>query len=198
MNTRGMTTAVLAAGAGSLMIALTACGQSGHGAAVTAPVSDTPPPTPTAAASPTPSAAASPAPTPVAPVAPASSAPSGSATSVDRSIEIYANCTSPSFEPTAIRVTCADGGWSLTDLTWTNWTSARATGSGTLVYNDCKPACVAGHIHQVPGTLVVLSDPQPAVSGQLVWTRMRETPWIPGYATGPMHGEPLSLPTKPI
>jgi hypothetical protein len=187
MNTDGMTRAVLAAGAGSLMIALAACGQSGHNAADTTAASDTPRPTPTAASSPAPT-----------PVASASSASSGSATIVDRSIEIYANCTSPSFEPTAITVTCADGGWSLTDLRWTSWTSASATGSGTLVYNDCKPSCAAGHFHRVPGTVVVLSDPHPAASGQLVWTRMKETPWIPGYATGPMHGEPLPLPTKPI
>jgi hypothetical protein len=186
MNTRGMTTAALATGiAGSLMIALAGCGQSGHNAAVTAPSSGTARPTSTATASPTPSGSAS-------------AVPSSSPTSVDTSIEIYANCTSPSFEPTAIRVTCADDGWNLTDLTWTSWTSTSATGTGTLVYNDCKPSCVAGHFHQVPGTQVVLTDPQPTASGQLVWTRMQETPWIPGYVTGPMHGEPFPLPTKPI
>jgi hypothetical protein len=191
MNTRGMTTAALATGiAGSLMVALAGCGQSGHNAAVTAPSSGTARPTSTGTARPTSTATASP--------TPSGSASSGSPASVDSSIEVYANCTSPSFEPTAIRVACADGGWNLTDLTWTSWTSASATGTGTLIYNDCEPSCVAGHFHQVHGTLVVLTDPQPTSSGQLVWTQMRETPWIPGYATGPMHGEPFPLPTRPI
>lgn len=118
--------------------------------------------------------------------------------SVDRSIEVYANCTSPSFEPTGIRVTCADAGWVLENLVWTSWTGTRATAIGTLVYNDCTPSCPAGHFHQVPGTRVLLSEPGPAVSGQLVWTRLQETPWPPGYVTGPLHGAPFPLPTRPI
>ena len=197
MYTRGMTTAGLVAGiAGGLLIALSGCGQTGNNAA-TAPSSE--------ASQPTSAAIASGPTTPVAPVvttpggsASAEPSPSASAASTDSSIQIYANCTSLSFEPTSIRVTCADGGWSLKDLTWTSWTGMSATGTGTLVYNDCKPSCVAGHFHQVPGTRIVLTDPKASVSGQLVWTRMQETPWIPGYATGPMHGEPFPLPTRPV
>lgn len=189
MNTRGMTMAALAAGiGGGLVIALSGCGQTGNGTA-TAPSPGASQPPSVAAAS-----------HPITPVASASAAPSpsASAASTDGSIEMYANCTSLSFKPTAIRVTCADGGWSLKDLTWSSWTSTSATGTGTLVYNDCKPSCVAGHFHQVSGTRIVLTDPKPTSSGQLVWTRMQETPWIPGYATGPMHGEPFPLPTRPI
>jgi hypothetical protein len=184
MSTGRMTTAASAAGiAGGLIIALAGCGQSGHDAGAATPSS--------AAPKPTSAATASPAPTPVA-------SASGSATGVDSSIEVYADCTSPSFEPTAITVTCADAGWSLNDLAWSSWTSTSAIGTGTLVYNDCKPSCAAGHFHRVPGTRVVLTDPQPTASGQLVWTRMQETPWIPGYVTGPMHGKPYPLPTKSI
>jgi hypothetical protein len=190
---RGMTAAVVAAiAAGSLMIALAGCGQPGQETAATgARPSSSPAQTslgrvssPRSRPMPTPAASQSVTPVP--------------SSSVDTSIEVYADCTSPSFEPTGIRVTCADAGWVLEDLVWTSWTSTRATATGTLVYNDCTPSCVAGHFHKVPGTQVLLTDPRRAVSGQLVWTRLQEAPWPPGYKTGPLHGAPFGLPTRPI
>ena len=182
MNTRGITTAALAAiAAGSLTMALAGCSQAGQKAAATvARRSSSPAERSVSRASAPGSALPTSTPAgsrPVMTVPPAS---------VDTSIRVYADCTSPSFEPTGIRVTCADAGWVLEDLVWTSWTSARATATGTLVYNDCTPSCAEGHFHQVPGTRVVLTDPGLAVGGQLVWTRLQETPWPPGYETGPL------------
>lgn len=137
-----------------------------------------------------------PAPAPVPPAAqPAAQAPLAS---VDSGIKVYANCTSPSFEPTDIIVTCADAGWVLEHLVWASWTSTTAIATGTLVYKVCTPSCAEGHFQQVPATRVLLSDPRPAAGGQLVWTRLQEIPWIPGYVTGPLHGAPYPLPTSPV
>lgn len=149
---------------------------------------------------------ARPAPAPATPKrAPAASAPAAAQpatqappVSVDSSIEVYANCTSPSFEPTDIIVTCADAGWVLEHLVWTSWTSTTATATGTLVYKVCTPSCAQGHFQQVPGARVLLSDPRQSAGGQLVWTRLQEIPWVPGYLTGPLHGAPYPLPTSPV
>ena len=173
-----------------LLIALTGCAHRQQKAVMAVPgrsraasgPSMTPPPSATPTRGPRSTMPASPA------------APTG----VDTEIEVYADCTSRSFEPTGIRVTCADAGWILGDLVWTSRTSTRATAIGNLVYNDCTPSCVAGHFHQVPGTRVLLTDPGRAVSGQLVWTRLQETPWPPGYETGPLHGAPFPLPIRPL
>jgi hypothetical protein len=119
---------------------------------------------------------------------PSSTVPSASA---DAGIEVY-DCNSLSFEPASITVTCADGAVVLGDLVWTNWTSREATATGTLFYNDCTPDCASGHQHQVPGTQVLLTDPAPGASGQLVWTQLLATPWPPGWAAGP-----FPLPTRP-
>lgn len=192
MNTRGVTTAAAAAiAAGCLTMVLTGCGQPGQKPAATGagPASS---PAQTSAPQATPPGSPVPA---SAPAASPASTDTSSPASTDTSIEVYADCTSPSFEPKGITVTCADAGWVLEDLAWTSWTSTSATATGTLAYNDCTPSCAMGHIHQVPGTRVVLTDPGQAAGGQMVWTRLQETPWPPGYATGPLHGAPFPLPT---
>lgn len=116
----------------------------------------------------------------------------------DAAIEVYGDCTSPSLEPTAIIVTCADDGWVVQDIVWTSWTSTAATAVATLVYDDCSPSCAEGHFHQVPDTRLTLTDPVPDIDGQLVWSRLTENPWPPGYTTGPLQGAPYPLPTRPI
>jgi hypothetical protein len=186
MNARGLTTAALAGIAGTLMMALAGCGPSGHSAAVKSPSVGSASPAPTAAASRPATPALTPAPSGTqAPMA--TPTPSASA---DTSIEVYGNCTSPSFEPAVIVVACADYGWIVQDLVWTSWTSTSATATGTLVYNDCTPSCAAGHHHAVPGTRVILTDPRASASGQLVWTRLQET--------RENYGAPVPLPIRPI
>jgi hypothetical protein len=116
---------------------------------------------------------------------------------VDANIEVYADCTSPSVEPKVIILACADGGAVLQDIRWTSWTSTRATGLATFVYNDCSPSCAAGHFRKVPGTRVTLTDPVRGAGGRLVWSRVQQKPEPPGYQTGPLHGGPYPLPTQP-
>jgi len=202
MKSHRMTALALAAGmAGIAMIGIAGCGQPGHASGLARRASVV---TASHPAAPAPSTHAPAAGTAQpAPAVTPSSAASGAAgpapsASADTGIDVYANCESPSFEPSAFRVTCGDAGWTLADLVWTSWTSISATATGVLVYNDCIPSCVDGHFHRVPGTKVVLADPRPSAGGQLVFTRLTETPWLPGYTAGPMHGAPFPLRTRPI
>ena len=91
----------------------------------------------------------------------------------------------------------ADGGALVNGLRWTSWTAASATAVGTLVYNDCSPDCAEGHQHDVPGARVTLTAPVRGAGGQTVWSRVQEKPEPPGYQTGPLHGAPQPLPTRP-
>lgn len=116
---------------------------------------------------------------------------------VDTAIKVYGNCATPSFEPSEIVLTCADANEVLTGLRWTSWTATSATAVGTLEYNDCHPYCAAGHLHDVPGTLVTLTVPVPTGNGQQVWSRVQESPEPPGYSTGPYGGAPQPLTTRP-
>jgi hypothetical protein len=113
-------------------------------------------------------------------------------------VEVYGDCDTPSVEPSEIVLTCADYGWVLDDLHWSSWTASEATAVGTFVYNDCDPYCAAGHFHYVPGTRVTLTAPARGASGQLVWSHLTQSPEPPGYVTGPFHGGPFPLPTRPI
>lgn len=117
---------------------------------------------------------------------------------VDTAIKVYGNCTTPSVEPSEIVLACADNNALLTGLHWTSWTATSATAVGTLEYNDCNPYCAAGHFHDVPGTQVTLTAPVQAGNGLVVWSKVQESPEPPGYATGPYHGGPQPLTTRPL
>ena len=41
----------------------------------------------------------------------------------------------------------ADGTLEVTDVTWSAWGGARATGSGTAEYHGCTPSCAAARTH---------------------------------------------------
>jgi hypothetical protein len=154
-----------------------------------------------AAASTTPASASAPAattaPAPTSGTAPAATTAPAAAAPVDAQVEVYGNCTTPTVEPAEIVLACADYGATLDGLDWTSWTATSATAVGTLEYNDCTPSCAAGHHHDIPGTRVTLTVPVPRAGGQLLWSRVQESPQPPGYATGPFHGGPQPLPLGP-
>ena len=87
-------------------------------------------------------------------------------------------------EPVEIVLACADYGELLQGLQWMSWTSTSAEAVGTLSYNDCTPSCASGHRHYVPGARVILTDPVRRAGGQLLWSRIQETPEPP--STGPI------------
>ena len=123
--------------------------------------------------------------------------PSATVAPVDTSIDVYADCTRASVEPTEIVLTCADLGQVLQGLHWTTWSSSGAIGTGTLVYNDCEPDCANGSHHRVPDTTVVLSTPVHSAGGGLVYSEVQISPPPPGSATAPYPDGPRPLPTQP-
>jgi len=68
-------------------------------------------------------------------------------------------------KPGTIVLACADYNSLIDHITWTSWTRELASGTGTLVQNDCMPYCAAGHFHRYP-VLVILWANQPYGSGQ--------------------------------
>jgi hypothetical protein len=152
-----------------------------------------------ASAAPPPRATSAPAATAGASTAPAAAtAPPAAAGPVGTHIKVYANCTSPTVRPPEIVLACADYGALLEGLRWTSWTAASATAVGTFEYNDCTPSCAEGRHRDIPGTTVTLTVPVEGAGGQVVWSRIQESPEPPGYATGPYHGGPQPLPIGPV
>ena len=67
------------------------------------------------------------------------------------------DCESAVYKPESITLTCADGGWSLQQITWTSWTEKGAEGTGTFRENRCEPSCAEGEIAEAK-VKVKLSD----------------------------------------
>ena len=70
------------------------------------------------------------------------------------------DCESAVYKPESITLTCADGGWSLQQITWTSWTKKGAEGMGTFRENLCKPSCADGEFVEAKVNLK-LSDLTP-------------------------------------
>jgi hypothetical protein len=70
--------------------------------------------------------------------------------------------------PASIIIACADDGIGFQDLSWTNWTTSSAMGTGRLWKNDCTPDCAGGTFHHydasVTLTTVVVSINGPVFS----------------------------------
>jgi hypothetical protein len=67
------------------------------------------------------------------------------------------DCESAVYKPESITLTCADGGWSLQQITWTLWTEKGAEGTGTFRENLCEPSCAEGKIAEAK-VKIELSD----------------------------------------
>src|SRR5690348_12996309 len=99
---------------------------------------------------------------------------------VDSSIKVYGDCKTATFEPKQIVLACADLGSLVQDLTWTSWSSTKATATGTWVYNDCTPDCAGGHSRTLPGAQITLTTPVRDPSGVLVWSQLESSQLPPG------------------
>jgi hypothetical protein len=54
------------------------------------------------------------------------------------------DCEYPEQRPTAITLTCADGGMYIDEIDWSRWDSKGAQGMGVYHVNDCDPTCAEG------------------------------------------------------
>jgi hypothetical protein len=113
--------------------------------------------------------------------------------SANTSVDVYGDCTSPSYQPTQIVLACADYGLLVQDLRWTSWTATTATAVGTFTYNDCNPDCAAGHFHNIVGDHITLTGPVRGAGGQLVFSQMQVSSLPAGFPPGP-----LQLPTQAV
>jgi hypothetical protein len=69
------------------------------------------------------------------------------------------NCTHADFKPKTIILACGDGGAYVQKMTWSQWTTTGANGTGTYTYKTCTPNCAAGGTKSVPAK-VALSKPK--------------------------------------
>jgi hypothetical protein len=58
------------------------------------------------------------------------------------------------YKPRTVVLTCGDGGFRATRLSWDTWTERRAEGSGTAKVNNCKPSCAEGKFESFKVELV--------------------------------------------
>ena len=65
----------------------------------------------------------------------------------------------------------ADGAAYIKDLTWRDWGTATATGTGTLEGDNCNPNCAEGH-HTAYGATVTLSGLVPYGNGEQAYSVM--------------------------
>lgn len=68
--------------------------------------------------------------------------------------------------PSSYVLACADANTYFTSVHWTTWTARSATGTATLVQNNCTPTCAAGKFLKYPAKLT-LSAPQSTKLGVL-------------------------------
>ena len=75
--------------------------------------------------------------------------------------------------PHSFILTCADRNDYLTRLSWSAWSSAFASGTGTQMINGCQPNCAAGKFHSYPVDFVLWrSAPVPDHSGKRYFSRV--------------------------
>jgi hypothetical protein len=199
MKTTPLAAAATGLSAVCLMGALAGCGGSSNKATagITTPTTASPTSGPLATSTSTTTTGAPPTSVPPSTSSiPATTVSHTTVAPIDTAIEVYGNCATPSVEPSEIVETCADYGTIFDGLRWTSWTSTSATAVGTGVYSHCSPYCPKGTL-QVADTKITLTVPVRTTRGQLLWSEIQENPEPPGYETGPYHGGPQPLPTRP-
>jgi hypothetical protein len=77
----------------------------------------------------------------------------------DKKVGFPAACTSPTYKPSQIIVTCADAGTVVRGITWKSYGDQTAQGSGTANVNACDPNCAAGKFSMFPAA-IKLSAPK--------------------------------------
>lgn len=55
--------------------------------------------------------------------------------------------------PENLSLSCADGNYTINDISWNKWGGDQAIGHGTAWINDCKETCAEGKFHSFPVTL---------------------------------------------
>jgi hypothetical protein len=76
-------------------------------------------------------------------------------------------------KPRMYILACADAGAFISAMSWANWGSAAAFGSGTYDIKVCVPSCVAGHLATFPALAALWrAESLPGHAGVRYFTRM--------------------------
>jgi hypothetical protein len=88
---------------------------------------------------------------------PASATKTATATAAHQTVIV--NCLGKQqVRPATVVLACADYNSLIDTITWTSWTTRLASGTGTLVQNDCVPYCAAGHFHRYPVLIILWAN----------------------------------------
>ena len=83
------------------------------------------------------------------------------------------DCAQGQVRPHSFILTCGDRNNYLTMLSWSAWSSAFASGSGTQTINSCLPTCAAGQFRSYPVDFVLWrTTPVPDHSGKRYFSRV--------------------------
>lgn len=157
---RGKRGLLVATGALAAALCLTACGGS---AKPTAPSATAGSPSTAVSTTPVSTAAGTVTPTPSAmPTSPSSTPPTSSGPSAAPQpgsvAAVIDDCSGkPVPRPSDIVLTCADAGWVLEHLKWTDWGQPTASATGEWSEKNCTPNCATGGISTYPVTVTVSS-----------------------------------------
>lgn len=81
---------------------------------------------------------------------------------------LFPQCAEPPADrPSSIVLSCADGNYTLEDITWTSVESDNAQGTATAVVNDCDPTCAEGTFEEFEVTVAATNPVD--VDGQQVF-----------------------------
>ncbi len=86
---------------------------------------------------------------------------------------VVIDCSADQVRPRTFILNCADGNNYLTGLSWSAWSAAFASGTGTQMINDCWPTCAGGKVHSYPVDVVFwLSAAIPQHPGKRYFSRV--------------------------
>jgi hypothetical protein len=89
-------------------------------------------------------------------------------------VPVVINCAGHAqTKPSEYIFACADAGAYISKMSWPNWGSAAAFGSGTYDIKVCVPSCAAGHVATFPALAALWrAEPLPTHAGTRYFTRM--------------------------
>src|SRR5204862_248935 len=77
----------------------------------------------------------------------------------DQKVLFPSGCTTPSYKPTQIVITCGDANSVLARIKWESYGTDVASGSAIALVNACDPNCAQGRFHRYPA-VVDLKSPR--------------------------------------
>lgn len=68
---------------------------------------------------------------------------------------VVSDCGTGAYRPAEIVVTCGDGAVVATQIQWSAWSPAQASGTAVVEVNSCRPTCSSSEPRPYPGKLLL-------------------------------------------